>query len=845
MVMIALRAYHRQIEEWIDQGLYDQAIAHCRHILNVYPKSIDTYRLLGKAFLENQRYGDATDIFQRVLSSVPDDFISHVGMSIIREDEGNLTEAIWHMERAFEIQPSNNAIQGELRRLYGRRDGIEPPKVNLNRGALARMYIKGNLHSQAIAELRMALTEDPQRPDLQVLLAKAYLETNQYSEAAEIANQILDKLPFCFEALRVLREVSLSTQKATDAQQYQKTLSELDPYTEHLSELTSSPDAVPDTAVMVEKLDQTGTISSDQIPSQPEWATSLGITMNLEDEKSAMPDWMDEIPSPESSDSGLPSQESSEETQPSALPEWMREAGWQESSGEEIVEPISPFTGEEIEEIEPAEIPDWLKEISPQDETPETPAAESEIEAAPWLQETPPVESDSVATWLSNLDETSIPAVQPEENLREEVPDWLQDLTQKSGIEAEVKFQADAQPVTPEEPPTSEPLEVPSLEELPDWLKTAFEDTTQPSSNDLPDWLKEETPAARDELPDWLISDKGEESLEPQVPEPLILEEDTKPVFIHRPEETPAEPISPPSAQPEIAGQTPEDEAFAWLESLAAKQGADEALLLSPEERRDQPPEWIREYLETQPEEEKAAVPHEEGEFIKEEEVSPVLSEDIEAQSVGEAAIFEAELEANQELPDWLTSEATEPFSSEVEESVVESIKTELPTEEIPDWLKEFELPTEQPSPAETVETAVTAAIDESIVEEREAFQVPPLVEQTPTEIKTFAEEEILEPIEPPQPQEEPQAISQISVKTIEHARRAIQSGDLEQALTTYQELIRQRAELDQIITDLNDTLYHHPMDVKMWMLLGDAYVRKNMLTEALNAYNKAEELIR
>jgi hypothetical protein len=34
---------------------------------------------------------------------------------------------------------------------------------------------------------------------------------------------------------------------------------------------------------------------------------------------------------------------------------------------------------------------------------------------------------------------------------------------------------------------------------------------------------------------------------------------------------------------------------FAWLESLAVKQGASEALLLKPEERLEAPPEWIQE----------------------------------------------------------------------------------------------------------------------------------------------------------------------------------------------------------------------------------------------------------
>ena len=204
MAGIPLRTYIRDIERFINNGRTEEAIAHCRYILNTYPKYVDIYRLLGKAFLENQRLGDAADIFQRVLSSSPDDFVSHVGMSIVREDEGNLDEAIWHMERAFEVQPANSAIQDELRRLYGRRDGIEPPKIRLTRGALARMYDKGDLYQQAIAEIRTALAENPDRIDLQALLANIYHKTNQRVEAAETSSLVLRKLPNCMIPIQIM-----------------------------------------------------------------------------------------------------------------------------------------------------------------------------------------------------------------------------------------------------------------------------------------------------------------------------------------------------------------------------------------------------------------------------------------------------------------------------------------------------------------------------------------------------------------------------------------------------------------------------------------------------------------
>ncbi len=39
---------------------------------------------------------EAVDIFNRILVSVPDDFVSHVGMSIINDDQNKLDLAIWH-----------------------------------------------------------------------------------------------------------------------------------------------------------------------------------------------------------------------------------------------------------------------------------------------------------------------------------------------------------------------------------------------------------------------------------------------------------------------------------------------------------------------------------------------------------------------------------------------------------------------------------------------------------------------------------------------------------------------------------------------------------------------------
>jgi tetratricopeptide (TPR) repeat protein len=94
MAKVSLRAYNREIEAMTDRGQLDEAIAHCQHILKTFPKHLETYRLLGKAYLEYKRYKDAVDIFSRVLVVEPNDFVANVGMSIIRDEENKLDDAM-------------------------------------------------------------------------------------------------------------------------------------------------------------------------------------------------------------------------------------------------------------------------------------------------------------------------------------------------------------------------------------------------------------------------------------------------------------------------------------------------------------------------------------------------------------------------------------------------------------------------------------------------------------------------------------------------------------------------------------------------------------------------------
>src|SRR5690242_6344385 len=277
MAKVSLRAYNREIETMIDSGHLDEAIAHCKHILKTFPKHLETYRLLGKAYLEFKRYPDAVDIFSRVLVAVPNDFVSNVGMSIIRDEENKLDDAIWHMERAFETQPSNAAIQSELQRLYARRDGVAPPRIRMTRGALAHMYVQGELYPQAISEIKSVLKEDPGRNDMQALLAKAYYRSGLKNDAADAASAVLRSNPYNLDANRILVEI-LSVDHPENVQPYRQRVVELDPYASQVTSSMFLSNEVPDAAVTVERLDWNG----QPVGMQSDWESRQAISLESE-----------------------------------------------------------------------------------------------------------------------------------------------------------------------------------------------------------------------------------------------------------------------------------------------------------------------------------------------------------------------------------------------------------------------------------------------------------------------------------------------------------------------------------------------------------------------------------
>jgi len=769
MAKISLRAYNREIETMMDRGQMDEAVAHCHHILKTFPKNLETYRLLGKIYLETKRYNDAVDIFSRVLVADPNDFVSHVGMSIIRDEESKLDDAVWHMERAFETQPSNAAIQGELQRLYGRRDGVQPPRIRMTRGALAHMYVQGELYPQAISEIKGVLEEDPGRSDMQVLLALSYYRSGQKNDAADVASALLRRYPYCLDANRVLIEI-LGSERSESAQVYRQRVNELDPYAAQATGSVFQSKEVSDAAVTLEHFDWNGQPSG----MQPDWGSTQAIKLESGSARNEQPDWLKNASSetkfpalsqaePASSSNAFPAfDDSSSPPSPASnddIPDFLREAGWGESTGtfdesklifQDEPEKESPSSAQPIEQ---GDMPDWLKAMKP----PETEQPAEQEEMPDWINKigtgglsvsSPESVSGDQSDWMKGFGQEEEALVVS--SVSNDQPDWLQGI----GAEAEMEVPAasmtdqpdwldqlgdekEASGILPSERPsndmdflnqlTSEPEEEPKPAPSTPAVDTGQLGTSEQEIDDALSWfeglaakqgategLLTKPEERMDDEPDWIKQAKGMNAVEPQKPaQPPAPPVQTPSVAV---------PLSAPVNVDELGKSEKEiDDALSWFEGLAAKQGATEGLLTKPEERTEKEPDWVTQAKDA-------------GE--KQPSVAPLQAEVESISTAGDTEAWLRSLDAEETTsePVATANDDTNAWLKSLDEPEVEAPIQSEQSDGLPAWMQNIEQEdapaAESASPkADAVETSSwMSSVEESV------SQIVAPIEEAPKE---------------------------------------------------------------------------------------------------------------
>ncbi len=262
------------------------------------------------------------------------------------------------------------------------------------------MYARGNQTRQAIAEIKSILSETPDRPDLEVLLARMYFQSGMTPDALALSQKILEKLPFCYDTNKLMVEILRSSDKMSKSDFYLKKIIALDPYEAYVTDPNSTVDQVPDEWVEIEHYfyDPTGQgkppaaeqsvqpETTDEVA--PDWMVSelageddlgsKGFTRILNSaalSQESSPEDSSTITQPvvtEPVDESLPSWlRGAEETKEEAIPDFLKSTGWatagsitDETPPAQVIN-MDEFVAAAEGEIAPAEIPDWLQTMAP------------------------------------------------------------------------------------------------------------------------------------------------------------------------------------------------------------------------------------------------------------------------------------------------------------------------------------------------------------------------------------------------------------------------------------------------------------------------------------------------
>lgn len=228
MADVLLRDYVDQLRDLLHAGKHSDALALGQHILHYFPKHVETYTLLAQTSLQVNDLAGATDLFRRVLSADPENVLALAGMALLSETQEKYDEALWYLERAYEVQPGNDDLRRELLRVRETFYGTAPTRLELTAGALARVYARQGQYAHAVNEYRRLLRNDSKRYDARVGLAETLFRAGRTDEAAQMAQSVMADAPYALKPNLILGML-WSENAVPEGQQFLQRAQQLDP----------------------------------------------------------------------------------------------------------------------------------------------------------------------------------------------------------------------------------------------------------------------------------------------------------------------------------------------------------------------------------------------------------------------------------------------------------------------------------------------------------------------------------------------------------------------------------------------------------------------------------------
>lgn len=493
---LTLSAYIDEIANFIDIDRSDEAITLCKHILRYYPKHIDTYRLMAEAMLKQSNLESAQELFRRVLSADPENVVAYARLATIFEKQHEIAEALWHLERAYELAPTHQEIRTQLLRLYTEIEGKPRERLKLTSGALARLYVQEGLFAQAIQEFRTIGSSELARYDARVALAESLWRADRVREAAEVAQNLLQLLPYCLKANLILGTLWHESE-LEESGTYLERAQALDPMNQTAQALLGARSPLHYRQVLVPRYVEGETPAPEP---EPEPVSPADITPSFDQ---FFPEPTTETPpmvEPAAAETSTlesnvpPSQEQLESSEPaiadSDIPAWLRDNFLATQAESPASEPNVISSSPQAGSTELQETRLETTESEEQVETP-TPRLLSWLEEAPQAEEqegvsgAPSVAGAEKPTWLEEIDRAKEPVLSEtkEEDLSAPVETRVEETEQAPARLGEPPAQPASTEISPaaqeKTPETNEPVaaeqvsrETPMEEpKIPAWVK--------------------------------------------------------------------------------------------------------------------------------------------------------------------------------------------------------------------------------------------------------------------------------------------------------------------------------------------------------------------------------------
>ncbi len=225
MTQTTLREYLRTTEDAISSGRIDEAMANCQNVLTSFPEALEAQHLLGEVYLAQGQLEEAQQTFEWILTNDPENVIVYCDRALISERTSDIDTALDCYQQAYELSRGNANIRQEFNQLSAR---AGQPEFMFSRAGLARLYMRGNLLTQAIQEWEAVLAISPERLDARLGLIETYWREGLFDKAEQLATQILEEIPTCLKALLYLAHI-VSISNITHARDLVRRAETLDP----------------------------------------------------------------------------------------------------------------------------------------------------------------------------------------------------------------------------------------------------------------------------------------------------------------------------------------------------------------------------------------------------------------------------------------------------------------------------------------------------------------------------------------------------------------------------------------------------------------------------------------